>query len=69
MRVDTENPAEIDDYKDVKMEESSKGKAEESVSLNYFLAGAERRVLVILVLLLVFVQMLASGADYWVAIW
>lgn len=53
----------------VQMEESSKGKVRGSVSAAYFRAGAHWSVLFVLGFLFVFVQVLASGADYWVSIW
>lgn len=59
----------IEDDKGVQMEESSRGKFKGSVSLNYYLAGANWFALSMLVILMVFVQILASGADYWVSVW
>lgn len=67
--VDAEYAEEIDEDKDLQMKESSRGKVEGSVSLDYFLAGARRRVLIFLVLFLVISQMLASCVDYWASIW
>lgn len=52
----------------VQLEESSKGKVK-NVSANYFLAGAHWTVLFFLVCLFLIVQVLASGADYWVSVW
>lgn len=69
MRQQMECEQEIEEDKGVQMEESSEGKIEGSVSLDYFLAGANRFALTILAILLILVQMLASGADYWVSVW
>lgn len=62
---------ENDEQKDegVQMEESSKGKVKGSVSASYFAAGAHWSVLIVLGFTFVFVQILASGADYWVSVW
>ncbi|XP_055319307.1 ATP-binding cassette subfamily C member 4-like [Sitodiplosis mosellana] len=53
----------------VQMEESSKGKVKGSVSASYFKAGANCLVLFVLGFSFVFVQILGSGADYWVSVW
>lgn len=53
----------------VQMEETSKGKVKGSISAEYFRAGANWFVLCILAISFVFVQILASGADYWVSVW
>ena len=68
MRIQSEHKNEEED-KGVQMEESSKGKVKGSVSLQYFLAGGNWIVLILLIMLLLFVQILASGSDYWVSIW
>lgn len=65
----TETVQKFEEDRGVQMEDSSKGKAKGSVSLNYYLAGANWFALAILVILLITVQMLASGADYWVSVW
>ncbi|XP_055304324.1 ATP-binding cassette subfamily C member 4-like [Sitodiplosis mosellana] len=53
----------------VAMEASSKGKVDGSISLNYFRAGAHWSVLIVVGVLFLIVQLLASAADYWVSIW
>lgn len=53
----------------VEMEASSKGKVNGSVSLHYFRAGAHWSILVVVGILFLGVQLLASAADYWVSIW
>lgn len=68
-KLQIESAQRIEEDKGVLMEESSKGKFKGSVSLNYYLAGANWLALSLLVALLVFVQALASGADYWVSVW
>lgn len=64
-----ESAPRMEEDKGVQMEESSKGKFKGSASLNYYLAGANWFALTMMVALLVFVQILASGADYWVSVW
>lgn len=61
----------INDEKDdgLQMEASSKGKVKGSVSGSYFTAGAHWLILLILAFTFVFVQILASGSDYWVSVW
>lgn len=51
------------------MEASSKGMVKGSIPGNYFSAGTHWSVLVILGITFIVVQLLASGADYWVSIW
>lgn len=51
------------------MEETSKGKVKGSVSASYFKAGAHWSVLFVIALLFICVQILGSGADYWVSVW
>lgn len=60
-----------DEEKDegIQMEESSKGKVKGSMSAAYFKAGAHWTVLLVIAFSFIFVQVLASGADYWVGIW
>lgn len=53
----------------VQMEASSRGKVQGSVSMSYFRAGANWPTLVVLATLFLIVQILASGADYWVSFW
>lgn len=53
----------------VQMEETSKGKVKGSVSMAYFTAAVHWSVFILLACSLVFVQMIASGADYWVSVW
>lgn len=53
----------------LQMEETSKGKVKGSIPWNYFKAGAHWSVLIILALSFLFVQLIASGADYWVSVW
>lgn len=61
---------EYDDHdKGVEMEETSKGKVKGSVSLSYFTSGAHWSVVLLLATSFIIVQMLASGADYWVSVW
>lgn len=59
--------AEKDDG--VAMEDSSKGKVKGSIAGGYFAAGAHWTLLLLLAFTFVIVQLLASGADYWVSIW
>lgn len=53
----------------IEMEASSEGKVKGSVSLHYFRAGAHWSILVVVGILFLGVQILASAADYWVSIW
>lgn len=59
----------VEKDKGVQMEESSRGKVKGSVSLGYFKAGAHWPMLLLLAGALIFVQMIASGLDYWVSVW
>lgn len=72
-KLDSENFIENvkEEQKDegIQMEESSKGKVKGSVSASYFKAGAHWSVLCVLGFSFIFVQILASGADYWVSVW
>lgn len=67
--------SEFDDEDDegktegLQLEESSKGKVKGSIALNYFRAGSHWSILVVLGILFLVVQLLASAADYWVSIW
>lgn len=51
------------------MEASSKGKVKGSLILNYLNSGANWFVMFMLGMIFVSVQLLASGADYFVSIW
>lgn len=53
----------------VGLEASSKGKIKGSLTVKYFKAGAHWCILSLLLVSFVFVQMLASAADYWVSVW
>lgn len=53
----------------VQLESTSKGKVKGSVSMSYYLAGANWFSLSILLVLFIVVQILASVADIWVSIW
>lgn len=53
----------------VQLEASSKGQFKGSVSRNYFTAGAHWSILSIIAFTFIFVQVLASGADFWVSEW
>lgn len=53
----------------VQMEISSKGKVKGSILRNYFASGGHWSVHILLGVLFIFVQLLASAADYWVSIW
>lgn len=55
--------------KGVQMEISSKGKLNGSILRNYFASGGHWCVHILLGVLFIFVQLLASAADYWVSIW
>lgn len=50
-------------------EGSSKGKVKGSLFANYFRAGANWFILIFLCTFFLFVQVLGSSADFWVAIW
>lgn len=63
------NEIDVTEDKGIEMEESSKGKVKGSVYLHYFTAGAHWSILVALAFSFLFVQVLASGADYWVSVW
>lgn len=54
---------------DLQMEETSKGKVEGSVVLRYILAGTNWLSLVLLAIAFVFVEICASGSDYWLSVW
>lgn len=69
MRLQLKSSEKIEVDKGVQMEESSKGTFKGSTSMNYYLAGANWLALILLAILFVFVQVLASGADYWVSVW
>lgn len=51
------------------MESSSKGKVKGSLLVNYFHSGGHTVVLVIVGLLFLMAQILASTSDYWVSFW
>lgn len=51
------------------MEASSKGKIKGSITANYFAAGANYFWLFVLGIGFIITQLLASAADYWVAVW
>lgn len=53
----------------IPLEASSKGKVKGSLTLNYFRAGDHWSVLLILLFSFLFVQFIASAADYWVSVW
>lgn len=53
----------------IQMEASSKGKVKGSVPLIYFMSGAHWSILILVLISFVFVQFLASSADYWVSVW
>lgn len=61
------NNDEVDEG--MQFEESSKGKVKGSVSRQYFTAGAHWSILSLIGFSFIFVQVLASGADYWVSEW
>lgn len=70
--VDEDSIYEEDDdepLEGVAMEASSKGKVKGIIAAHYFQAGAHWSVLFVLALSFLVVQLLASGADYWVSIW
>lgn len=50
-------------------EESASEQSQGSTFKEYFLNGANRCVLFIILLLFIFAQATASGADYWVSFW
>ncbi|XP_055636392.1 ATP-binding cassette sub-family C member 4-like [Toxorhynchites rutilus septentrionalis] len=54
---------------DQHVEQSSKGKVEGSVLLNYIRCGANPCVIVALIILFLATQLAASAADLWVAFW
>lgn len=64
-------PSTLDDEQEtgVGMEASSKGKVKGSVAVNYFTSGANWFCLSVLGVAFLITQLLASAADYWVAIW
>lgn len=59
----------VGEDKGAQLEESSRGKFKGSILWSYCRAGANPYVLIGLILLLVFVQILSSGSDYWVSVW
>lgn len=52
-----------------RLEESSKGKANDSIMMNYLKAGANWSMLVSLAISFLATQILASVADIWISIW
>ena len=64
-----ENEADEISTKVVEMEASSKGKIKESILVSYCAAGAGCSVWLLLGILIVIVNLLASAVDYWVSIW
>lgn len=66
-----EDEDEIDETsaKVVEMEASSKGKIKESILASYCAAGAGCSIWLLLGILIVIVNLLASAVDYWVSIW
>lgn len=54
---------------DLQMEETSKGKVKGSVVLRYILAGTHWFILILLAIAFLFVEICASGSDYWLSIW
>lgn len=63
------NTADDEIDEGVQLEATSKGKVKGSISVNYFRAGAHWSVLFVVAFAFVFVQILASGCDYWVSVW
>lgn len=51
------------------MEESSEGKVKGSIALKYFRAGGNWFFVFLLLISFALSQLLASVADYWVAVW
>lgn len=66
---DFESVWEYEADQGVQMEASSKGKVKGSIPMNYFKAGANWPLLVVLLLLFIFVQFIASTTDYFVSVW
>lgn len=64
-----ENMEDEDIDEGIQMEESSRGKVKGSISAAYFKAGAHWTALFVLAFSFIFVQVLASAADYWVSVW
>lgn len=63
------NAFEDEPEKGVGMEASSKGKVNGSIAVNYFKSGANWFYLFVVAFAFLVTQLLASAADYWVAIW
>lgn len=53
----------------IQMESSSKGKVEGSMLVNYFTAGVNWPVFLVLLFSFVFAQVIGSTIDYFVSIW
>lgn len=63
------NGADDEEDEGVQLEATSKGKVKGSITGHYFRAGAHWSVLFVLAFSFVFVQIVASGCDYWVTVW
>lgn len=64
-----EEKSEKDNVHQFKMEQSSKGKVEGNMLLNYFRFGGNLSTVGIIFLLFIGTQIFASGADKWVSYW
>lgn len=64
-----DNDDEEDQFSNIDFEASSEGTAKRTKAMSYFKAGASWPVLILLFSSFLFVQFLASLADYWVSVW
>lgn len=60
---------EEDQLSNIEFEATSKGTAGRAGAMSYFKAGANWPVLIVLFASFLFVQFLASFADFWVSVW
>lgn len=68
--IDDEEDFEMDGMEEaVQMEASSKGKVDGFILLEYFKAGAQWPDFLLIIVLFIFTQFLASGSDYWISYW
>lgn len=63
------NPEKAEEGPRRELEQTSKGTVKGSVSKSYFLAGGHPFVLFVIFILFILTQLVASGADFWVAFW
>lgn len=60
---------DIEDDVGIQMESSSKGKIKGSMIANYFTAGVNWPIIMVVLFSFLFAQVIGSSFDYWTSIW